>query len=263
MEQEQPYTTECAKCGQVHNRCAGHPKKKNTGGVYRPCNRFPMQGKRVCHQCGGKTPQGFASPNFKHGRHSKYLNHLPESKRARFDLSLEQSKAASVAEEIGITTVHQQELLELLDDSTIVERWHSVTAAIEQARKFFLEPEKLTKIEAQTLTKEIVLDRLQDLTDEHNESIRLWEKIHDINDKMRKLNESQSKIQLNNIDISIKENKYIPVEFVRQFVRTVAEIFDLAPEEIRLEQLRALQARYNALPETIKEDKYLTEATAE
>jgi hypothetical protein len=210
MEQEQPYTTECAKCGQVHNRCAGHPKKKNTGGVYRPCNRFPMQGKRVCHQCGGKTPQGFASPNFKHGRHSKYLNHLPESKRARFDLSLEQSKAASVAEEIGITTVHQQELLELLDDSTIVERWHSVTAAIEQARKFFLEPEKLTKIEAQTLT-----------------------------------------------------NKYIPVEFVRQFVRTVAEIFDLAPEEIRLEQLRALQARYNALPETIKEDKYLTEATAE
>jgi hypothetical protein len=38
----------------------------------KPCQRKPMPNGR-CHKHGGPTPKGIASPNWKHGRFSKYL----------------------------------------------------------------------------------------------------------------------------------------------------------------------------------------------
>lgn len=42
----------CAKCGQVHQRCAAH--RKSDG---HPCGRSPRKGERLCRQCGGNAPQ--------------------------------------------------------------------------------------------------------------------------------------------------------------------------------------------------------------
>lgn len=47
-----PDPTPCPKCGQVHERCAGHSKK--TGG---PCGRWPTRGATVCRSHGAGAPQ--------------------------------------------------------------------------------------------------------------------------------------------------------------------------------------------------------------
>jgi hypothetical protein len=201
---------------------------------------------------GGKSFKGFASPNFKHGRNSKFLNHLPDSIKERFTENLSH-KEASVLDEIALTTLHLQEHAQLLDDSTILERWNELKAAIESARRVILEPSKLTaKEQKQNLTPQSVFDRITELVESHSRNNRVWKKIHEINEKQRKLQMTYSRIQLNNTEYSIKANQYVPVEYVRQFVKTVAGLFDMSPEDIRLEQFRALQAKYNAMPENIK-----------
>lgn len=45
----------CRKCGQVHERCAGHSKR--TGG---PCGQWPSKGQEVCKNHGGSSPQAIA-----------------------------------------------------------------------------------------------------------------------------------------------------------------------------------------------------------
>lgn len=52
-------TATCEKCGQVHERCAGH-SKQNEG---RPCHRYPIPGGTVCVSHGGGAGQVRAAAN--------------------------------------------------------------------------------------------------------------------------------------------------------------------------------------------------------
>lgn len=52
-----PTTGICTKCGQVHERCAGHNK---TG---KPCRKYPINGGTVCMTHGGAAPQVRAAAN--------------------------------------------------------------------------------------------------------------------------------------------------------------------------------------------------------
>lgn len=48
-----PRPIDCARCGQLHHRCAGH---KDEGGL-RPCAAWPIKGAEVCGAHGGRAPQ--------------------------------------------------------------------------------------------------------------------------------------------------------------------------------------------------------------
>lgn len=50
-------TGQCNKCGQVHERCAGHNR---TG---KPCRLYPIRGGTVCRSHGGAAPQTRAAAN--------------------------------------------------------------------------------------------------------------------------------------------------------------------------------------------------------
>ena len=48
------------------------------------CRRRPVHGRRRCNLHGGKSRAGFAHPNYKHGRYSKYgLERIKARARAR------------------------------------------------------------------------------------------------------------------------------------------------------------------------------------
>lgn len=223
-------------------------KSKRSGNL---C-RNPAMENGKCRMHGGKSLKGFASSNFITGRHSKYLNHLPESKRERFDELLTLNEIPSLMENIALNDENLRETFELLDDSTMLERWNNLKAAFKLARLVILEPHKLTDLQKSTLTPEIVLDNINEILNAESNNTKVWNRINDLNERSRKLQLSESKIRLNNIEKSIKDNTYAPVEWVRRIVRDLSEIFELAPEEVRRDQLRMLQMKYNALPETVK-----------
>lgn len=50
-----PRGEECARCEQVHARCAGHNK------AGKPCGQQPIKGMEVCRTHGGKSPQAQAA----------------------------------------------------------------------------------------------------------------------------------------------------------------------------------------------------------
>src|SRR5215831_19115754 len=49
-------------------------KCRTTG---KPCTRPPVSGRTRCRVHGGATPVGIASPHYKHGRRSAYLDAFP------------------------------------------------------------------------------------------------------------------------------------------------------------------------------------------
>lgn len=122
----------CEQCGRVHKQCAGHRRRPaGSTAKLQPCGASPRRGKAVCRNHGGNTPAGIASPHFKHGNKSRYLQHLPASLAAHFDqdsknlvalteeLAVIEARIIDVLDRMKgaakITTVHRKELDDLFD----------------------------------------------------------------------------------------------------------------------------------------------------
>ena len=204
---------------------------------------------------GGKSLAAFASPSFKHGNRSKYLKHLSASKQSRFDENIELAKLPALDDEIALTITHTQELIELLDDSTMLENWGGICSSFAKLRDALNEPEQLDGeiYDHPEVTVEFALSMLENNLAQVSETMKVWTQIHQLNEQSRKLQESHSKIRLANLDEAIKQNKYVPVEFVQSFIASCADLFQMSPPEIRKEQLIGLQNRFNSLPEVVRE----------
>lgn len=116
----------CADCGEQHTRCAGHKKRKNSeDGLLHPCNRYPMKGRtdRKCYMCGGATPSGVASANFKHGKYSKAL---PPKLREKYELALNDEELTTLGREIALIDAQLQERLEKVYSGETREWWSVV-----------------------------------------------------------------------------------------------------------------------------------------
>jgi hypothetical protein len=210
------------------------------------CKRFAVADRTVCKHHGGKTPRGFAHPNLKNGKYSKFINHLPESLKADFHKNLGDDKdPQSLREQVAISNIRTQQLLALLEDGDLGNLWSQMKEHL-SAIKNNLE-----------LGLDISADinGMENLTRIGESNFKTWQQINNQNEQTRKLADTQIKIELGNLDRQIKENNYIPKEFVRTFVLEMADVvMKLSPESVRHEQLKQIQKRFMSLPPVIRDD---------
>jgi len=189
MEQDKPLETICGKCGEIHNRCAGHPKRKNTSGVFRPCNKFPVKGKEVCERCGGKPPGGMASPHFKDGKYSKY-QYLPPNFSSRLE-SVISDHIENIEHSIEIQKMLETTYLEKLGTNESTEAWSKLRQVVKDydEASHNSDPAKSNqgKAEAFAMIRFIVNEGL-------SQSF-LYRDIQSIQESQRKLSETLSKVR--------------------------------------------------------------------
>lgn len=87
------------------------------------CKRHAKIGKKVCKIHGGDSLEGFASPNFKHG---KYGNSMPVRLVQRYEEALSNPDLLSLNDEIALMEARIVELIEGLDTGGIGEIWKNL-----------------------------------------------------------------------------------------------------------------------------------------
>jgi hypothetical protein len=214
--------------------------------------RNPAMPNGKCRMHGGKAPTGFAAANFKHGRHSKYLKHLSESKQLRFNDLDDQPTPPSVREETDLIVLQIQQMLETLSDTTVFENWSQIRKNCKSLRKAVRNAFKDQESKPSPEVKAI-LDHLDELFAIGTGNWKTWEQINKKIEQIRKLKETESKLLTRNLKEEQIRMKVVPVEIFHKFVMEVGTQFELSPGEIRKQQMHGLAAAFNALPPVIRE----------
>ncbi len=210
------------------------------------CKRFAVADRTVCKHHGGKTPRGFEHPNLKHGKRSKFISHLPESLKADFHKNFNVDDTQSLREQVAISNIRTQQLLVLLEDGDLANLWSEMKALLSTLRD---------SVESGAPDVLTLIAQMESLAKLSESNFLTWQQINNQNEQTRKLAESQIKLELGNLDRQIKENNYIPKEFVRAFVLEMADVvMKLSPEAIRHEQLSQIQKHFMSLPPVIRDD---------
>ena len=216
------------------------------------CKRAPSKEMTVCAMHGGKTPKGFQSPHYKHGRHSRYLNHLPPSERARFAENADTLKIPSIQDEINLTQIHLQELLETLPDSTLFENWTKIRAVVKNLQTAVADPPGDNEQPSSPSPAEY-FEQLDKLFRHTESSIKTWDRIHPLIDRLRCLQETHNKLRVSALAEAEKLWQLVPVAVFREFATECVKQFDLSPGDIKITQIDGVAAAYNILPKVIRE----------
>src|SRR6187200_1573899 len=103
------------------NRCRAH--SRNTG---KPCGQPAMGTNGLCRLHGGKSLQGIAAPNYKHGRYSRTM---PISLAEAYESAINDPEILNLTDEIAVTQARLNELLDRLDTGESMARWKSLQDA--------------------------------------------------------------------------------------------------------------------------------------
>ncbi len=210
------------------------------------CRRFAVADRTVCKHHGGKSPQGFEHPNLTNGKRSKFLSHLPDALKTDFTKNFNADDAQNLREQVAVSNVRTQQLLALLKDGDLGNMWLRMRALLSALRD---------SLESVAADASGIIAQLENIAQIGETNFLTWQQINNQNEQTRKLAESQMKLELGNLDRQIKENNYIPKEFVRAFVLEMADVvMKLSPESVRHEQLKQIQKRFMALPPVIRND---------
>jgi hypothetical protein len=98
------------------------------------CKKDAVAGFQVCHIHGGKSLVGIASPNFKTGRHSKFL---PENLQLTYEEVANDPELLSVRGEIHLIDALIASKLSKLDDNESAATWKRVDELIRNIRKAY------------------------------------------------------------------------------------------------------------------------------
>lgn len=212
--------------------------------------KAPAMENGKCRIHGGATLRGFASPHFISGKHSKYLSHLPAGVQGAFESNVSQNENVSLKENMALADIHLQELLALLDDGSLVEYFQSIKENVRLLQEVVLNPPERGKNgeEIPRLSPEFYFSQLTTLFSLISSKTQLYNQIEKANDHIRKLAESQSKIEAANLDAAIKTNNYLPSQFVWEFITSLADVLRMSPPEIRQRQLKMLQEKHDIVP---------------
>lgn len=119
----------------VPGKCGAKLRKTNPP---RYCIMSPMKNGR-CRLHGGKQPApGPSHPNWKHGRQSKFMEHLPQKLRASFLASIDDPDLLSVRNELALMDSRLHELLQRLQSGETVERMRMLSETVHQIRSALL-----------------------------------------------------------------------------------------------------------------------------
>lgn len=105
----------------VPGRCNA---RRSNGQGY--CMKLPAAGRTRCYKHGGATPIGPASPQFKHGRRSKYL---PGNVAALYEEALQNPQLMSLRDEIALLDMAINQNLEAVTWGESRERWETVISS--------------------------------------------------------------------------------------------------------------------------------------
>ncbi len=189
--------------------------------------------------------KGFESPSLKTGAHSKFLSHLPDALKTDYTDVYNANEARSLEEQLALSDIRTQQLLELLKDGDLANLWSEMKASLVMLEECAENGVDITP----------PLRELQRIAQIGEQNFLTWQQINNQNEQTRKLADTQIKLELGHLDRQIKENNYIPKEFVRAFVLKMADVvMELSPESIRHEQLSRIQKHFMSLPPVIRDD---------
>jgi hypothetical protein len=199
-------------------------KSKRTG---ERCKARAVIGAQVCYHHGGRTPKGVASPNFKHGRHSKYL---PADLMGRYGEAVEDTELLNMRSEIALMDVLIAENLSALQTGESAEFWDAALDQVINSRRAY-------KSENYALLEQS-LDVLEALCDERRLHFAAEKEIRDKVDQRRKLVESEQKRLVNMQQMVTSEQAMLLMsallDAVRRNVRDRGILAAVQAEFIRL-----------------------------
>lgn len=102
-------------------RC--NAKAKSTG---KRCRQYAVPGSTKCHYHGGKSPKGIASPNFRTGRHSKFL---PERMLQSYMDAQQDTELISLRAELSVVDARISDLLSRVDTGEAGRIWKAAVQA--------------------------------------------------------------------------------------------------------------------------------------
>lgn len=191
-----------------------------------PCRRKPLENGR-CKYHGGMTLKGVESPNFKHGRLSKYL---PVKLAKKWEDLSEDMDRLSLKNEIGILDVRLAELVERSGELKGKQDWKYLRTLFNK----YLQAQK----SGETDTELSALRDMEAMIEAEMEDYNLWGEIENLTDKRRKLVESERKKML-------ESEQYVPIE---QVMVLIGALTDIVTQEVREEEaIRKISRRFNTI----------------
>lgn len=168
-------------------------KSKNTGVQ---CRRSAVNGKRVCTVHGGLTPSGIASPNFKHGRYSKHMKHLPPVYQESYMEHLANPDLMSLRDDIALMDSRVDELFQDLSKlSGSADIWKALQKAWSN---FLVANRKKNHADMQRY-----LNELDSIISAGDVRAGIWSSIMVVKEQKRKIQESELKrLTMNNLMIT-------------------------------------------------------------
>lgn len=196
-------------------RCQGTSKRSGE-----QCKKDAMLGKDVCHIHGGKTPDGIASPHFKHGRKSRILKDLPERYRAAFTGHLEDEHLHGLDAEIALLDTMIGELLNKMQSGDGGNMWRQSQTAFQRFRQIQgnseIPPERRGELMSEALNQlENLLVRGSADHALRNEIVSLVEKRRGLVDSAAKLEYQRSTV------LSTKEAALLAAYLARATVAAI------------------------------------------
>lgn len=138
---EKSVEKKCLECGEVHARCIGHKKRKNSpDGKLHPCQKYPLKSRSGCRLHGGKTLLGKAHPNFTDGRQSKY-QFMPNLLATRVE-TLVFDAIENLETSIRIQMTLESQMYEKLGTGESSEAWIKLKTAVTDYDNAYHIPDK-------------------------------------------------------------------------------------------------------------------------
>jgi hypothetical protein len=183
---------------QNHRRCTAKAKSRQAR-----C-RFPrVPGRKVCRYHGGLTPVGPAAPNFKHGRHSKYL---PKRLLDDYQAAASDKNILVLREDIALLDVRIGEVLGRLDTGESEERWTKLAPAWADFMMAAQSGDKTAQVR--------LIDDLDRIIRGGSANAQIWSEVTALVEKRRRLVDSEQKRE-------VAADAMIPVAMVIGYLAAV------------------------------------------
>ncbi len=171
--------------------CNGH----NADG--KPCKKHVIRGRTKCGRHGGKSPQGIASPHFRHGRYSR---HLPTRIMGDYHEYLTDPKRLELDDELALVRARAVDLIRRVDVGESSQLWKKLQATFDELTRATDAAEQLA-----------LINDLGQLIRQGASDYAAWEEVGKQIDRTQRLAESQRKRTL-----ELQDN--IPMEHMHQIL---------------------------------------------
>jgi hypothetical protein len=146
----------------------------------------PCRGKRMpngrCRMHGGGSLGGIASPNFKHGRYSKYL---PSRLAERYQEAVKDPELLALREEIALVEARIHDLMGRVDAGEAGSLWKETQRIYTDLRQ------AISKGDANAMAT--ALDRMGEIIENGRGDYAAWSEIYKLIEQRRRLAESERK----------------------------------------------------------------------